>query len=168
MTSAERRALAAYVREVADSPLGLVDWKLILLTDKPDDVDANAAGYCNPIFGQATAHLWFADHFHEEEPTFARYVVAHELVHIPLHACWLAWQRPCEDILGAPVLEAIQANAITEWERAVDRIARAIAPSLPLISWDAEPDQDWISKAEGDMHLRSRLFTAGDRALPVP
>lgn len=168
MTDPHRRALASYVRETADV-LGLVEWKLVLEGHKPPGLEDDAAGHCHVTFGHAHARLWFEDSLPQERPDWQRYIVVHELLHIPLFAPWGVWQRPCSDLLGPLAMDAIQANAVTAWELTIDRLARAIGPLLPYPNWSADPDSDWIGDPDedGDLILYSRMYDAADRLRPV-
>lgn len=167
MTENERRALASYVREVADR-LGLVDWKIYLFKSKPPDSSPDAAGNCHVSYGHHTAQIWLHDGIHRETPEWQRYVVAHELLHIPLHACWEAWKLPIEKQLAPAAFEALVPGAIRTWEMTIDQLARAFARELPYIDWSATPSLDWIGKpdSDGDLPLYSSMFSATGLAPP--
>lgn len=168
MTTQQRRALAAYVREIADL-LGLVEWKLLLIADRPDDAGPGTSGHCHVTFGHTHARIWFEPTLPVERADWTRYIVVHELLHIPMQAPWWAWSRPTEELIAAPTFHAITANAVTAWENTVDRLARAIGPLLPHCDWTADPNPEWIGEpdADGDLVLYSRCYDAVGHPRPV-
>ncbi len=166
MTSAQRRALGAYIREIADI-LGLVEWKLFLDAEQPQGTDG-ASGHCHVIFGHKAARIWVED-LTREPADWQRYVVVHELLHIPLQAPWWVWSRPVEDLVARPTFDAIATNAVTTWEDTVDHLARAIGPLLPHPDWDADPDVGWIGDVddEGTLVLYSRTYHEAGHHRPL-
>lgn len=168
MTTEQRRALASYVRESADV-LGLVEWKLILLGEKPGHLEPEVSGYCEVIFGHRCAHVWLESTLPTERRDWQRYTVVHELLHVPMQAPWWAWSRPCEELLGAAVFGAVTANAVTAWEATVDQLARAIGPMLDYPDWFAEPSRGWIGEPDedGDLVLYSRSFHEAGHPRPL-
>ncbi len=169
MKRRQRRALAAYVRETMDV-LAMPHWKLILAKERPDHVGPDAEGYCSPVFGQHTALMWFDPELPQQLPSRARYIVVHEILHIPLHACWEAWDGPCssDGLLSEATYNAITKNGVRAWEMCIDQIARAFAALLPMIDWDAKPDADWIPKdADVDeLHIASRMWRDAGHETP--
>jgi hypothetical protein len=121
----EFRALCSYVREVMDI-MGLPQWKLIMMRDRPDDAGPDAEGYCSPLFGQHTVNMWFDPNLPRQIPVRSRYVVVHEIMHIPLHACWQSWSQPLmnDGLIARTTYDAIVANGITTWEMCIDTLAR--------------------------------------------
>lgn len=169
MNDSQRRAFGAYLREAADV-LGLVDWKLLLVRDRPPAAPGAAAGHCTVTYGHAHAQLWFEPSLPDERPDWIRYVTFHELLHIPLDAPFRAWRDPIEDLVGAPVLDAVATGAVTSWEHCIDQLGRHLAPLvLPLCNWDAEPDPNWIGApdSDGDLVLYSRMYAAAGRSRPL-
>jgi len=168
MTAAQQRALGAYVREIADT-LSLVEWKLVLIHDRPDGAGPGTSGHCHVTFGHTHARIWIEPTAPEERPDWVRYVVTHELLHIPLQAPWWAWSRPVEDLVGVSTYDAICANAITAWEDTVDRLARVIGPMLPHCDWTADPAADWIAEPDTDRELvlYSRMYHEAGHERPL-
>jgi hypothetical protein len=169
MNNDQRRALASYVREVMDI-VGLPHWKLILVSEYPDDdYTGIELGYCKVIFGHHTARMWFADDLMEELPSSQRYVVIHEIVHIFMQGPWDAWNETLskDGLLSRSTYEAISTNAIVAWEHSVDLIARALGVYIPFIDWEAKPDDDWIPTEEVDeMHIVSRMWKDAGHEVP--
>jgi hypothetical protein len=165
----EFRALCSYVREVMDI-IGLPQWKLIMMRDRPDDAGPDAEGYCSPLFGQHTVNMWFDPNLPRQIPVRSRYVVVHEIMHIPLHACWQSWSQPLmnDGLIARTTYDAIVANGITTWEMCIDTLARGFAPTLPFIDWGAKPDPKWIPKAKtaDELHIVSRMWDKADHLTP--
>lgn len=147
MTNSQRRALAAYVREALDM-FGLVRWKLILLVNRPpgEGTDDEFDGFCDCVYGMATARMWFSEDLLTHTPGRARHVVTHEITHIFFDRAWQAFTEPLryDGHLPMATFSVLTRAAHPTWEHAVDSVARALAPRLPYIDWDANPSPDWV------------------------
>lgn len=144
MTHKQRRALAAYTREMADR-FGLVDWDLVLKAEQPEGAD-DAQGWCNPIYGQTRAELWFAPDLTDLHAGRAEYVVRHKLLHIVVdrvdthvHAL-----RPT---VGGAAWDVFNEGWRSAVEFTVDHLARAT--DSPPIDWASKPAKDWIPTEKG-------------------
>jgi hypothetical protein len=174
VTRQQRRALAAYVREVMDI-VGLPHWKLLLRVQYPgdsrDDSHGNPEGYCLPIYGQHTAEMWFDPELPDQEPGRARYVIVHEVAHIFFDEPWRAWADPLssDGLIPRTTYDALAHGGVRAWEHAVDLVARALTQMIPLLDWTAKPAKDWVphgKDADGDMMVVSRMWR--DAGHPTP
>lgn len=119
---------AAYVRTLADL-LGLKDWRIVVMDAPPDDPDQLAA--VSVVRGRKIARMYLCPDWATRSAEERRLGVAHELVHCHIE----------------PILVVVESarSAMPEWvfdmhyrdvdmasEQAVDGIATAIAPQLPL------------------------------------
>lgn len=119
--------LDQYVRKVADA-MGLRDWRLDVKGEPPE----YAYAQCRPTDGQRHAELRFGSDFEALEPERRRAIVVHELVHC--HIAQLQWQveKDLERHLGPSTDRVFFDSFRRNVEYAVDAIAEALAPHLPL------------------------------------
>lgn len=124
-------ALAAYVRAVADA-LGLRDWHVTYVDEPPGGIDhENATAAIRPTRGRKWASLWVPARWWDESPEDRRQTIAHELLH--LH--FAGMERMLETVqtnLGDAAWGVLRSAHLDALELAVDGIADAIAPHLPL------------------------------------
>jgi len=123
--------LEAYVRQCADT-LRPKDWELVILRDPPSDGDAIAS--CYPTEGRRRATLRFSDEFYSDGPISQRLTIVHELIH-----CHLSDTRDVVrlDLFRSHALsqreyESVDGALVRQMEYAVDDLAAAFAPFLPL------------------------------------
>jgi hypothetical protein len=157
MRRRHRRALAAYVREIADH-MGLHDWTLTIRARPPDGYE-DKHGWCKPTYGQHHAVLWFSDVLVDAGPRQIAYTVTHELLHVVLDRLDTVIQNGVDDLTGRPADTILHASWTYALEMTVDQLARTIARRWPDINWDARPDKRWIPKhpdADGDLTVDSR------------
>lgn len=131
-TKGEWKRLIRYVQQLRHL-LELKDWYLeVMHATTGDDGDHDAEAKIHPTEGQPHARLWLSGRFLDLTPEDQRHVLVHELLH--LH------HRDATDIIRLVVPEALgQLGNALLWEPfrqhvelMTDRIARAIAPLLPL------------------------------------
>lgn len=145
MNPAEEKELQRYVRSVADE-LGLQHWHLevevtdehppadTLISDAEED-DWPAAATCDPIPGMHRATLRFSTGFREESPEDQRETVVHELIHCHLADLYEFGRKGMSDLVHQSVYDMFMYGFSLAWEHAVDGMARAWSPKLPLMEW---------------------------------
>lgn len=127
MTSAEWKALEAYITEVR-ARLKVFDWVVELQHDDPPDSNNEASTY---ILNDADeAHMRFNAHFREWE----RAVVVHEVLHLHLDRLHDLAEQALRGAAPA-TWQGLEENHRRSYERATERLAQAIAPFFPLIKW---------------------------------
>lgn len=138
MRKRDRKALGKYSRELADL-LELRDWTVNVHVGEvhsphhPDGWEWIATSESTP--GQKRVHLTFSEDVRDWTPEHVRQTVAHELIHAHL-APLMEMIRV--DLHGQlkPTAHVLFATGATRWmEFAVDALADAVAPRLPLIAW---------------------------------
>lgn len=126
-----QKALAQYVRAIADA-LGLRDWQFTYTDDPPGEIDyEHATAAIRPTRGRKWACLWVPAKWWDESPEDRRQTIAHELLH--LH--FAGMERILETVqtnLGDATWGVLRAAHLDALEMAVDGIADAIAPFMPL------------------------------------
>lgn len=141
LTAAERGAIGAYIRLVADE-MGLRDWTFKIAWPEPDQPHGGLATIATveKWYGRRTAELAFRGRLADEPPDEVRHVVVHELAHLPF--------EPIGHLLDKAVLDAIGAHAYNVLveahrlllEEAIDQLAEALAPSMPAFpGWSTTP-----------------------------
>lgn len=137
MKKRDRRALKAYVRELADL-MGLRDWDFnVVIGDPTADLPgvdcASASIEC--VDGRKYAVITFADWVRQGSPEDIRDTVCHELIHAHLNpACEIVRVDAC-DLMQQQTYETLMAGFRRNVEFAVDGMAGALAKHLPLIEW---------------------------------
>ena len=120
-------ALKAWVTE-AQTVMGLDHWEVTIVEAASDvdawaDIDAHAQ--------QPTADLRVAFDFWKQEPEKQRLILTHELLHLVL-ARYARISENLEDSLGKLAWAVIEPQLEDGEERAVEHLARIIAPYLSL------------------------------------
>ena len=134
MKKRDRKALIAYVRETADN-IGLRDWE-IRLSGEP--ATEGKAASVQAAFGRKFARILVGKNFRNESPEDQRDTIVHELIHLHLEPAADMVYRDLEKILGRPA-DAVFTNGFDrQLEYAIDGLAGAISPSLPVIDWPKE------------------------------
>ena len=131
MIAKDRAVLKTYLRRAANS-MELRDWTFEV---KWETADENTAAHVATTYGQHQATVSFCDDFRDMDPEFQRYVVIHELTHIP--SCGILWHiiKTLPDLLGSAAFSVWEATYRQLDEDATDTLARALAPNFPLIPW---------------------------------
>ena len=119
--------LKAWVTE-AQTVMGLDHWEVTIVEAASDidawaDIDAHAQ--------QPTADLRVAFDFWKQEPEKQRLILTHELLHLVL-ARYARISENLEDSLGKLAWAVIEPQLEDGEERAVEHLARIIAPYLSL------------------------------------
>lgn len=107
----------------------LAHWQIVVHDDPPDGDDCVADISCSPT--RTMAALRISDYYITSSPEKQRRSITHELVHCLLHQLSEAEQAFLYAV-GHPVWEHLHRRYEHEEELAVDEVARAIAPFLPL------------------------------------
>jgi hypothetical protein len=137
MRKRDRRELGDYVRAIADQ-VGLRDWTIELQIGEPaDDSPAfeNAMASIECVDGRKYALITVTHALRDEPREDLRDTICHELIHAHLNAA-------CE-VVRVDIREWFpQATHILMFEgyrrlteTAVDALAGAVAPHMPLIEW---------------------------------
>jgi hypothetical protein len=112
------------------SALHLNHWYLTVpIETRPDSPDHAAS--VERIYGQNRAKIFLSDGFLEDEPENQRLTYCHELLHCHFRAIIEA-RDSLEELLGKPANTLFVCRMRDAEELAVDAIATAIAPFLPL------------------------------------
>lgn len=137
MKRRQLQALSVYVRELADR-LELRDWTLKLIADPIGDDEA-IARIC-PTYGRKAAVIEFQHGFEHLDAHKVRLTVAHELIHLHVNPIMHCHQHGAVEVMiGKPAYEILDQDVIEKVEYAVDALADAVAPHLPLIDWEHVP-----------------------------
>ena len=132
MTRAQKNALERYISE-AQQTLNLGQWK-IELEDSPCEDDALAEIEVSENLWQARIRV--AHSFFKEKPEEQRDTIVHELIHV--HTSGIERSRDrMEKTLGELAWPVFQASMENEVERAVDALAKIVAPTLPIPEFPA-------------------------------
>ena len=132
MTRAQKTALERYISE-AQQTLNLGQWK-IELEDSPCEDDALAEIEVSENLWQARIRVAYS--FFKEKPEEQRDTIVHELIHV--HTAGIERSRDrMEKILGELAWPVFQASMENEVERAVDALAKIVAPTLPIPEFPA-------------------------------
>jgi hypothetical protein len=136
MTSAQRRVIGRYVRQVADA-LGLKDWWLQVMWAQPASDNYQAQVGSDP--GGRTAYLWFRDDLLEQTPADVRQTVVHELLHV--HRRNIV--HLMDQLLRPPMSQDAWNSFIIAYqlidEEATEGVALAIAHKMPAFpGWGAK------------------------------
>lgn len=138
MRKRDRKALAHYVRHIADE-MGLRDWSFNVVVEQPDTPE-NPDGHqwgasCAPIPGRKGATLTFAPWTRDCTREELRETVVHELTHCHFFGLWDTLRRDTLQELGQSAYNLLIAGCERHMEYGVDAVAEAIAPRMPLIDW---------------------------------
>jgi hypothetical protein len=132
MTRAQKTALERYISE-AQQTLNLGQWK-IELEDSPCEDDALAEIEVSENLWQARIRVAYG--FFKEKPEEQRDTIVHELIHV--HTAGIERSRDrMEKTLGELAWPVFQASMENEVERAVDALAKIVAPTLPIPEFPA-------------------------------
>lgn len=120
---------AHYLREMADT-LGLKDWDFFI---EHNDEDSPFAATCAIVVGQKRAKLGFPPGFDTLTPEQQRQTITHELLHCQTDRWKIIFNR-LAPFLSDREYDLMELAFRDVMEEAVDGIATAIAPFLPLPS----------------------------------
>ena len=124
----QRRLIDAYLRNAALA-LGLGSWSLSLSKGVPTGKTSTAETFIRDDADEAIVAV--SDTFFDWPEPYRRKVLVHELLHLHLHELTKYARDAVEGDLGQTA-ERIFAMSLSSFEeRAVDRLAVAIAPLLP-------------------------------------
>lgn len=126
-TNREQRALG-YIVEAA-KVLGIVKpWRITLAEGEPAD---GAVACVSVIDGQPTATFQLAAETYTATAEERRETIAHELLHV---CTWpqLTALELAERHLSPATYQVVRDGYVEAWEQATERLARVIAPLLPL------------------------------------
>lgn len=131
MTDAEWVYLEQYITQIR-SILKVTDWTVKLEREDPSDSNNEASTY---ILNDADeAHMRFNAHFREWDADRQRAVVVHEVLHLHLDRLHDITEQGFKS--AAPhVWVGLEENSRRVMERAIERLAQAIAPSMPELIW---------------------------------
>ena len=111
-------------------PLRLVDWE-VRVSDSPcDDTDDLAS--INPTYGQKRATIRFCEGFDGRSTEEQRKTIAHELIHCHFWPMTEMAEADIEHFMSSGEREMFSRGFRRNMEYAVDALADALAPFLPL------------------------------------
>lgn len=128
MTTEEREAISAYIREVADQ-LGMKDWRVELSDDRPDEASSSAQVVI--AYGMKRAKIRIGENWDTDSPDERRNTIVHELVHCHIDAIEKAFMS-VRQTMGRDAYEVARDSVRDAVEWATDAIATAIDPFFPL------------------------------------
>lgn len=131
MKKRERKALGHYIRWIADE-MGLRDWNLHLLREPADD-DCNAQARI--IYGRKVCSIRVSEEFRTFEPERVRHSIVHELIHCHTAAADNTVQHDLTEHIGVCAADIFHSGYRRHAEYAVDGLADALSPHMPLIDW---------------------------------
>lgn len=132
VTKKDHQALSGYIRLIADE-IGLRDWSFKLLDEPPDNPDWLADVNCQQ--GRRFAFIRVRSDFRDSDLSDVRSTICHELVHCHLAPLQHQCDNDLDGLLGRAAAEVFSGGYRRNLEYAVDAIAEALAPHLPLIEW---------------------------------
>lgn len=138
LSKAEWDVLDAYVRRVADT-LALRDWTFRLERDQPAPDDCGMQTNC--IEGRRYAVIRVNCEFRADSPEEQRHHVVHELIHCHTAAAHHIIELDAKQTLGEAMGSLLERTFGRSIEYAVDGLAQAVAPMLPLIEWPKEGEE---------------------------
>jgi hypothetical protein len=120
--------IARYVRACADR-LELRDWRFTVAHEPP--ASPRHAASISRVYGRKLATLRFSQSWLDDDQHGQRQTVAHELIHAHLRGLedTLVSAKPA---LGGPLSDLLHDAFTDQLELAVDALAYAVAPALPL------------------------------------
>jgi len=119
--------LEAYIAAL-QTALNVANWKVTIARDA-SDVEAWAD--INPHEQNATAELRISHDFWRQTPEMQRDVLVHEVLHL-VTARLDQTVEALEDAMGKVLWAVFEPQYENATERAVDHLAKIIAPSIPL------------------------------------
>lgn len=131
-TSKQHAAMTEYVRDMAQR-LGLGHWRCEVAQPYehgPDDDDSEAQTFVATYTDRFEVFLY--EPFWSMTPEEQRRTVVHELMHPHLDRAWTDVLDAAADGIGGTATEALRVRTRHEVERAIERIAWAIAEHFPL------------------------------------
>lgn len=138
MRKRDRKALARYVRAVADE-MGLRDWTFeIEIGDADVELPWETISSCASIEcvdGRKFATVTFPEDTRHRSREELRDTVAHELIHAHLNPACEIVRVDAKDGFSQATYEVMMAGFRRNIEFAVDGLAEAFAPHMPLIDW---------------------------------
>lgn len=127
MKPATHKRVSAYVRRCADA-MFLSDWEIAVAAKfvvQPDNEDVFADVFRNDPYPEAVVSI--SESILKKSPVFRRKIIAHELCHLLLADISHALERSADGLA-----DRLVAHYVDIEERAVTRLSRIIAPTLPL------------------------------------
>ncbi len=130
MTEKQRRILRKQVRLIADS-LGLRDWT-INLNYEPDE-NPNALASVSCTYGRRIATVTFCSDWWERDLHERHHVLIHEMLHVVTDPVRTYLDETLPTLIGQPAWTAIREAVRQHEEHAVDQLASALAPYVPVM-----------------------------------
>lgn len=128
-TAQQHALLQLYIRDMANK-LCLRDWKIELVDGEP--ADATSAACCRTLKGRKVAHIKVSSKWTELAPAQQRHYITHELIHVHAEAMDDVLFYSIKGQLAPGAWEACYSEFGRALEYAVDGLADALAPYLPL------------------------------------
>lgn len=131
MTERQRRILRKQVRLVADS-LGLRDWTIKL--DYEPCADENALATVSCTYGRRIATVQFCAEWWERDPHERHHVLVHEMLHVVTDPIRTYLDETLPVLIGQPAWTAVREAVRQHEEHAVDQLASALSPYVPVVA----------------------------------
>ncbi len=128
MTEYQRASLQVYICDLA-ARLRLADWRIRLAEEPPEDKDVDAEVW--QAFKKRSTFIRVRAGWMDLSPDSQRDAIVHELLHLHL-AEMNAVLDKLGGLLGQPAWDIVSEQYLVAEEVAVDTLAGAIAPMLPL------------------------------------
>ena len=119
----------AYIRDMADR-MALKDWCVTLTHLAPDNEDA--AAQTKTTYGRKRADISLMREWETNTPEQQRQYLTHEVIHLHVDVLLCMGEDDLEPLIGKAAQELWQAVYRRQLEYAVDGLADAIAPLMPL------------------------------------
>ena len=129
--------LTEYVRQIADL-LELRDWRFRIQREPPEDGDCIAS--LQTIDGRKVAALRVRGDFWDQSGEESRHTITHELIHCHHAAAQDIIRLDTSKHLGQATYDVLHGAFSRQMEYAVDGLADALAPHLPLPPWGEKAD----------------------------
>jgi hypothetical protein len=129
----DRKALEAYIREIADR-LRLKHWT-IRLGEDPSDEGTVAQHEAAASIHEAT--IWVCENFRLCHPEEQREAIVHELLHTHHEWTWRLVHTDLLEHMGRPAYNLFCDSYRRAMEYQIDALAKAFAPTVPPITWPA-------------------------------
>jgi hypothetical protein len=129
MTPKQTKALGQHIHALAHH-LGLSDWDIRLTTEPCGDGKA-ASVSCT--YGRRIAHVSLASDWWAMPAEERHHVLVHELLHIITDPLRTYLDEMLPGMIGGPAYSAASDAIRQHEEHAVDQIASALAPMLPVM-----------------------------------
>lgn len=129
MTPQERRATSKQIRVIRDA-VGLKDW---VINWQLGGTSAGRLAEVECVYGRRIADITLCDHWLHLPPSERVHTITHELIHVVLDQGKTYLRETLPTMIGMPAWNAIDEATRQYEEHAVDQLAVALSPFMPVI-----------------------------------